>query len=49
MDSQQGIKEMGQTDAMGFRDEAEEGAVAVKAPRTPLFNDFDARFVVTIE
>jgi len=35
-------------DAVGLGDEAEESAVAVKAPRPPQLYDLDPLFVVTI-
>jgi hypothetical protein len=35
VDRQDGIEQMGQADAMGFRDQPEQGAVAVEAPGRP--------------
>ena len=46
---QQGIEEMGEADALGLGNEAEEGAVAVEAPWAGLFGDADAGLVVAVE
>jgi hypothetical protein len=34
---------------MGFRDEAEKGTIAVKAPRLALLHDFYARLIVPVQ
>ena len=49
MDGQQGVEEMGEANALGLGDEAEEGAVAVEAPWAGLFGDADAGLVVAVE
>ncbi len=46
---QQGVEEVGEADALGLGDEAEEGAVAVEAPGAGLLGDVDAGFVVAVE
>ena len=45
---QQGIKEVGQPNALCLGDEAEQMAVSIKAPRAALLHYFEARFVVAI-
>ena len=49
VDGQQGVEEMGEADALGLGNEAEEGAVAVEAPGAGLFGDADAGLVVAVE
>ena len=43
------IEEVGESDAMCFGYEAEEGAVAIEAPGAALFDEGESRFVVAIE
>jgi hypothetical protein len=43
------IKKVRKPDAMRFSRQAKERAVAVKAPGAALFDEFEARLVVTVE
>ena len=43
------IEEMREPDAVSLCNEAERSAVAVEAPWTPNFDDFEAWFVVSVE
>jgi hypothetical protein len=43
------VEEVSQADAVRFRNEPEERAVAIEAPRAALFDHFQSWFVVTIE
>jgi hypothetical protein len=49
MNREHGVEEVRQADAVGFRDEAEEGAVAVEAPGSARFDHCEARLVVAVE
>ena len=49
MDGQHRIEQVRETDAVRLRDEAEEAAVAVEAPRPPDLDHFDAWLVVAVE
>ena len=49
MHGQQRVKQMGEADALGLGNEAEEGAVAVEAPRARLLGNPDTGFVLAIE
>ena len=49
MDGQQRVEEVGQADALRLGHQAEEGAVAVKAPGAALLDEFQARFVMAEE
>jgi hypothetical protein len=43
------VEQVGEMDAVGFGDEAEKGAVAVKAPRPAQLDDFDPWLVLPVE
>jgi hypothetical protein len=43
------IKEVCETNAMGFGNQAEKGSVAVKTPRTSSFDHFKAWFILPVE
>jgi len=49
MDGQDGVEQMGKPDAVSFRYETEEPAVAVETPGPALFDNFQARLIVAIE
>ena len=49
VDGQQRVEEVRQADALRLGHQAEEGAVAVKAPGAALLDEFQARFVVPVE
>jgi len=49
MDGQHWIKKMGKADPLGFGDQAEQIAVAVKTPGTTLFHQFEPWLIVPIE
>ena len=49
VDGEDGVEEVGEADALGFGDEAEEGAVGVEAPGAAFVDDFEAGFVVAVE
>ena len=40
---------MSESNAVGFRDQAEQAAVAVKTPRTALLDDLKSRLVVAVQ
>ena len=49
VDGQHRIEQVGQADALGLGDQAEERAVAVEAPGPALLDDLQARLVVAVE
>ena len=49
VDGQHGVEEVRQPNAEGLRDEPEEGAVSVEAPRPALLDDLQAGLVVPVE
>jgi hypothetical protein len=49
VDGQDGVEEVGEADALGFGDQAEESAVAVEAPRAALLDDLEPGLVVAVE
>jgi len=49
VDSEQGIEEIGEADAVGFGCETEEGAIGVKAPGQAIGGDFEGGFSVAVE
>ena len=49
VDRQHGIEQMREADAQGLGHQPEQGPVAVKAPRLPLFDHFEPRLILTVE
>ena len=49
VDREKRIEEVGETDALGFGDEAEEGTIRVEGPRADGFGDFQRELVGTVE
>ena len=49
VDRQHGIEQMREADAQGLRHQPEQGPVAVKTPRLPLFCHFEPRLVRAVE
>src|SRR5437879_9767251 len=49
MNREHGIKQVGKPYPMRLRDEAETRAVTIEAPRSSLFDNVDARFIVPIQ
>jgi len=49
MNGQEGIEEMGELDAMGFRDKSKVGSVPVKAPGSPFGGDLQGGFSVAVD
>src|SRR5690606_6334569 len=49
MDSQDRVEQVGEADAVRFRDKAERGAVAIAAPGASLLYDFQPRLVLSVE
>ncbi|HEX7602594.1 MAG TPA: hypothetical protein VF316_13350 [Polyangiaceae bacterium] len=45
MDREHGVEQVREADPVGFRDEAEQRAVAVEAPRPTLLDDLEPRLV----
>jgi hypothetical protein len=49
VDRQRGVEQMGEVDAQRLRHQPKEITAAVEAPRPPLLDDLQPRFVVTLE
>ena len=49
MDCEERIEEVGEADALGFGDQAEESAVGVEGPRAGLSAGFEAGFVAPVQ